>query len=244
MNVLPHLVRSIVLAAALAPTVRAATIFSYSFWAYDQYPGNSPYYSHYQVARSGNLGITVASIGLYDGGWPTTTTGNSDSHVMTFLNGTDANSGTLRSVGWHYFEMTFNEATQIANLRMDGNTLRTGVYTGTPAAFGFVLHDYYGGTQETVIDDFQFRIDGNLVYEQDFESATLDSNWSIARLDAGTYIASGDTSNPRTGNGALAIGATTGGNLAASISFVAIPEPSLGWSIGLASLMFAFRRRR
>ena len=115
-----------------------------------------------------------------------------------------------------------------ASLLVDGSTIRSGTYANTPTHFLVVFHDYYGGVQESVIDDFEYRLNGSLIYQQGFESPTLDNRWSVTRLDAGTYVSSGDSTTPHTGAGALALGATTGGQLANIVSFALVPEPSIG----------------
>ena len=115
-------------------------------------------------------------------------------------------------------------------------------YSQTPAFFRFVLHDHIGGPQESVIDDFEYRINGSLVYQQGFESSTLDSNWIISRQDPGTYISSDDTSLAHSGVGGLALGSTNSNNNAAIITFV--PEPSSLALVGLSGLAVAFKRKR
>jgi len=120
---------------------------------------------------------------------------------------------------------------------MDGSTILSGPYNVVPSTFYFGIHDYYGGTQETVIDDFEVKLNGSLVYQQNFESTTMPDGWSISGLNPGTYINSGDPSTPHSGSGSLAIGATTGGDLGASIAFdlSSIPEPS-SIILGIAAL--------
>ncbi len=195
----------------------------FSFMAYDQYPGNSPYYSHY-AARDAS-GTPVAGINHLDRGWGFSTTGNSAYHVQTEIEGIGTNPRPLRTAGWHEYELHFNELTKIARILMDGNLIQSGSYSQKPEDFAFGFHDYYGGAQETVIDNFRFWVNDTLVYTQDFETSTLDASWKVEWTSSGTYAASGDPTTPFEGIGALALGATTGGNLFASISYT--PDPSL-----------------
>lgn len=201
--------------ALCGSSLSAATTVSYSFWAYDQYAGNSPYYSHYQVSTF-DPAVVVARIDLNDSG--------NAGYVTPGIESVGSIYGPARSIGWHQYEFSFDELTKTASVLMDGNTIQSASYTNDPSVFRFGFHDYYGGVQESVIDDFQFRLDGVLVYQSSFESPTLDSNWTVNYQQTGTYITSGDPSSPHSGSGALALGATTGGNLNASVYFV--PEPS------------------
>jgi hypothetical protein len=216
-------------------SLSAATTVSYSFWAYDQYAGNSPYYSHYQVLGV-DPALVVAKIDLNDSGNPNA------GYVTPGIESVGSIYGPARSIGWHQYEFAFNELTKTATVLMDGNTILSASYANAPSIFGFGFHDYYGGVQESVIDDFQFRLDGILVYQSSFESPTLDSNWTVNYQQTGTYITSGDPSSPHSGSGALALGATTGGNLNASVYFV--PEPSALILGGITILGFCARRRR
>ena len=69
------------LAFALAATASNAATMSLSFWGYDQYAGNTLYYSHYEVTTD-ELGTPIASIDLYDRGWGNTPGGKSAYHYM------------------------------------------------------------------------------------------------------------------------------------------------------------------
>ncbi len=200
-----------------------ATTMSFSFMAYDQYPGHSPYYSHYAARDAG--GTPVAGIDHLDRGWGFSTTGNSAYHVQSNIEGLGTSPRPLRTAGWHEYELHFNEATKVTRILMDGNLIQSRSYSPKPQDFAFGFHDYYGGVQETVIDNFRFWVNDTVVYTQDFETPTLDSSWSVDWLTSGTYFGSGDPTTPFEGIGALALGATTGGNLFASISYT--PDPSL-----------------
>lgn len=231
--------------AILSICSASAATSTISFWGYDQSAGSTPYYSHYQVFNA-DPDTPIATIDLYDAGWGFHTTGNSSSHVMASIDNQYANSGIARSVGWHKYEMNFNDITMSGSLLVDGSTIRTGSYTSNPTDFRFVFNNSSGGIRETVIDDFQYWINGGLVYQQGFESSVLDSGWSIERLDSGTYITSGDTSTPHSGIGSLALGDSVAGASANIITFdlTSVPEPSSGL-IGLsATLALSLRRRR
>lgn len=212
---------------ALAGTASNAAIISLSFWGYDRYAGSTPYYTHYQVSAD-TPEPAIASIDLYDSGWGNTPGGKSAYHYMSLIEDAYNNTGLARSIGWHHYELVFNDLTMAASLLVDGSTIRQGTYARIPTHFLVVFHNSYGSIQEAVIDDFEYRLNGALVYQQGFESSTLDAGWSITRLDAGTYISSGDPTTPHTGSGALALGASTGGQRANIISFdlTSVPEPS------------------
>lgn len=232
------------MAFALAASASQAATMSISLWAYDQAAQNTPYYSHFQVTTD-DPEIQSAAVNLLDRGWGYSTTGWSSYHVFTAIDGAGIAPNTIRSIGWHKYEFTFNELTRMATILMDGNTLQSGVYNNDPTTFRFFFHDYYGGIQESVIDDFEYRINGSLVYSQNFDSATLDSGWT-PHPSAGTYIASGDTSNPRSGSGALALGATTGGQVANSITFdlTSVPEPTTNMMALCALIGLVMHRAR
>ena len=217
------------LAFALAATVSNAATISLSFWGYDRYAGSTPYYTHYQVTTV-TPEPAIASIDLYDSGWGNTPGGKSAYHYMSSIEDAYNNTGLARSIGWHHYEFVFNNLTMAASLLADGSTIRTGTYANIPKSFLVVFHNSYGSIQEAVIDDFEYRLNGSLIYQQGFESSTLDAGWSITRLDAGTYITSGDPTTPHTGTGALALGASTGGQRANIIAFdlTSVPEPSTG----------------
>jgi hypothetical protein len=209
-----------------------AATTSISFWAYDQYAYNSPYYSHYGVSNATNT-ITIASIDLNDRWWGFSTTLTSAYHVSPFIQSNEGTLGPLRSVGWNQYAFIFNESNKTSSILMDGNTIHSGTYVNSPELFYFGFHDYYGGAQETVIDDFQMRINGTLVYQQGFDGTVLPDGWYVSRQDGGTYIAYGDTTTVHSGTGSMALGATAGGNLFSSIAFdltsvsdpTSVPEP-------------------
>ena len=214
---------------ALAGTASNAATISLSFWGYDRYAGSTPYYTHYQVTTN-TPEPAIASIDLYDSGWGNTPGGKSAYHYMSSIEDVYNNTGLARSIGWHHYELVFNDLTMAASLLVDGSTIRTGTYANIPTKFNVVFHNSYGTIQEAVIDEFEYRLNGSLLYQQGFESSTLDAGWSITRLDAGTYISSGDPTTPHTGAGALALGASTGGQRANIITFdlTSVPEPSTG----------------
>ena len=244
----PHstalIIAAIILSQLAANHSNAATI-SLSFWGYDQYAGSTPCYSHYQVTTD-DPSVLIASTDLYDSGWGNNPGGNSSYQYMSSIENSFNNTGIARSVGWHQYEFIFNDLTMAASLMVDGNTIRTGAYANTPTTFHFVFHDYYGGVQKTVIDDFEYRLNGSLIYKQDFESSTLESGWSITHVDAGTYVSSGDSSTPHTGIGALALGSTTGGQWACyvALDLTSVPEPSALILGGITILGCCLRRKR
>lgn len=227
--------------AILSSGIASAATSSISFWGYDQAAGSTPYYSHYQVF-SADPNTPIASMDLYDSGWGFPTS----SHVITSIANLYVDSGVSRSVGWHYYEMNFNDITMSGSLLVDGNMARSGSYSHNPTDFRFVFNNSSGGIQETVIDDFQYWINGSLVYQQSFESSTLDSGWSIERLDSGTYISSGDPSTPHSGIGSLALGDSVAGASANIITFdltsVPVPSSALAGVLGLS--LTWFRRKK
>lgn len=225
---------ALVVGISLASILSAnAASFSYSFWHYDQYAGSTPYYSHFQIGASTywDTPPTVLGVNLNHG----------NPYVYTHLEGVDFQS-IARSIGWHQYVFSFDNLTMAANIAMDGNTIFSGSYTEPPVCFRFVLHDHLGGPQETVIDDFQYRINGNLVYQQSFETGTLDSNWIISRQDVGTYVTSGDPTLPHSGTGSLALGSTNWNNNAVIVTFV--PEPSSMGLIVFSTLGLLVKRKR
>jgi hypothetical protein len=212
---------------AFTAVASSAATTSISFWAYDQHAQNSPYYSHYGVSDSADT-VTITRIDMNDRGWGFSTTGTSSYHVSTYIESNGTTPRPLRSIGWHQYEFIFNDITKTASILMNGNIIHGATYVNTPGHFNFGFHDYYGGTQETVIDDFQMRINGTLVYQQGFDGTTLPDGWYVSHQDGGTYTASGDTTTVHSGTGSMALGATTGGNLFSSIAFdlTSVPEPS------------------
>ena len=141
--------------------------------------------------------------------------------------------------------MEWDDSTMTIALSVDGDTLRTGTYTGLPTFFRFVFNGSGGVGQETVIDDFRYSVNGSLVYQQGFESGTLGSGWTVTRQDSGTYVSSGDPSEVHDGTGALALGVSSAGGDAAIVVFdlTSVPEPSVAVA-GLLGLGFFARRRR
>jgi hypothetical protein len=91
------------------------------------------------------------------------------------------------------------------------------------------------------MDDFVVSYDGNIVYEQGFDTGALDSAWVVTRVDSGGYVTSGDTSNPRTGAGAMALG-----NRPTGIAFDlrTVPEPGVALLSVLGACVGIARRRR
>lgn len=222
--------------AFTAVSASAASI-SYSFWAYDQAAGATPYYSHYQVgSTTDDLDPLVddPSLARID-------LNNFSSDVSTSIEGGAFQVSASRSIGWHKYEFSFDEDTFTATILLNNTPIHTAALVQTPGFFRFVFHDYFGGIQESVIDDFEYRVDGNLVYATSFEDSSLDSNWIISRQDAGTYATSGDQSIAHTGSGALALGDTNFNNTAVIVTFV--PEPST-MIFGVAGLALVMRRSR
>jgi hypothetical protein len=223
---------------ALSAVSASAASVSYSFWAYDQAAGSTAYYSHYQVGSSTddiNPFVGDPSMARID-------LNNFNSNVATSIEGSAFQVSASRSVGWHKYEFNFDDATSTATILLNATPIHSAALVQTPGFFRFIFHDYFGGIQESVIDDFEYRVDGNLVYTTSFEDSSLDSNWIISRQDAGTYIASGDSSHAHTGSGGLALGDTNSNNTAVIITFV--PEPSSSALTLIASTLLLGRRRR
>jgi hypothetical protein len=220
------------------PSSAASTI---TFWAFDALTSSSPYYQHYKVTTT-NPEIVVASIDLYDDGWGITSTGKSSSHYMASVADQHANTGVARTVGWHFYQMSFDALTMTASLFVDNVNIRNGTYIDTPTNFQFFYH-HRRNTHEVVIDEFKYYIDGNLVFQDNFDTTTLHPAWSIIRQDSNTYTVSGDTTNPRSGIGALAMGSTGFNSAAITLDLTAVPEPSTGL-LGLASCLLLMKRSR
>lgn len=223
--------------ALLTVTKSESASYSYSFWHFDQAAGSTPYYSHFQIGSTGD-GIDL----VYNPSLATVDLNHGNPSVYTSIENSTSTAVASRSVGWHRFEFRFDQPTSMATIFRDGVAIQSSSYSQTPWFFRFVFHDHIGGPQESVIDDFEFRIDGNLVYQQGFESPTLDSNWIVSRQDPGTYLSSGDTSNPHSGIGSLALGSTTSNNVAPIITFV--PEPTSAALAGFSILGLLVRRKR
>lgn len=226
--------------------ITASTTVSVSFWAYDQAAQNTPYYSHFSVTRNdapnfwngGGTPETVAIVSLLDNGWGYSESGWSSYHVFADIGVTGTIPHSLRSIGWHNYEFSFNRLTGGATIAMDGNLIQQGTFTGPLNWFSF---NYNGHTQETVIDDFVIRHDGSIVYQQTFDSSSLDSGWVVTRLDSGAYVTSGDTSTPHSGTGALALGANVAGVV---FDLNSVPEPSSFALIGFSVMGLTLRRKR
>lgn len=230
------LTASALLALLVAP-VHAAS-YSYSFWAYDQAAGSTFYYSHFQVGSTTD-GLdpftddpSLAIIDLNHG----------TSGIHTSIESSTPTITASRSVGWHQYEFRFDDDTSTATILLDNAPIQTSAYVQTPGFFRFVFHDHLGGSQESVIDDFEYRVDGVLVYQNGFETGSLDSNWIISRQDPGTYVTSGDPSLAHSGFGGLALGDTNSNNNAVIVTFV--PEPSSALlAVGGLSVVLLKRRR-
>lgn len=210
---------------------------SYSFWAYDQAAGSTFYYSHFQIGTTTdgvNPMLADPSIALID-------LNHGNPSVYTTIESGTPQASASRSVGWHRYEFNFDANTSTATILLDDTPIHSAAYAQTPGFFRFVFHDHLGGSQESVIDDFEYRVDGVLVYQNGFEAGSLDSNWVISRQDAGTYVTSGDTSLAHSGFGGLALGDTNSNNNAVIVSFV--PEPSTALLVfgGLSTVLL--RRR-
>lgn len=217
-------------------TCQAAS-YSYSFWAYDQAAGSTFYYSHFQVGSTTDgldpftANPSLAIIDLNHG----------TSGIHTSIESSTPTITAARAVGWQHYEFNFDATTSTATILLNSSPIHSAAYTQTPGFFRFVFHDHLGGSQESVIDDFEYRIDGVLVYQNGFETGPLDSNWIISRQDLGTYVTSGDPSLAHSGAGGLALGDTNSNNNAVIVTFV--PEPSSALLM-LGGLSTAFLRRR
>jgi hypothetical protein len=236
--------QKVFLLCLLIPGSASAATSQITFWAYDQHAGGSPYYSHYQVTTA-DYEDSVGTVDLYDSGWGNMYPGNSAFHYMASIEALYANTGISRSIGWHEYGMEWDDSTMTISLSVDGNTLRTGTYTGIPAFFRFVFNGSGGVGQETVIDDFRYSINGTLIYQQGFESGTLGAGWTVIRQDSGTHVSSGDTSTVHEGSGSLALGVSSPGGDAAIVvlDLASVPEPSVA-VLGMLGLGLVARRRR
>jgi hypothetical protein len=233
---------------AALPNAQAA-IVNVSFHAYDQSAQNTSYYSHYGVTS--DLGVpgwygagddvseVVGIVNLMDSGWGFSSTSTSSFHVMTRIDAARNSPRPLRSIGWHQFSFVFDTNIQTMSILMNGTEIQNGTYTNPITWFMFA---YNGGSgRETVMDDFSVTWDGNVVYEQGFNSSTLDPAWVVTRTDSGGYATSGDTSNPFTGSGALALGGNVSG---VAFNLASVPEPSSALLTALGCMVaVSFRRR-
>lgn len=121
---------------------------------------------------------------------------------------------------------------------MDANVIQSGAYAQSVNWFMF---DYNGYSQESLMDDFVVSYDGNIVYQQDFDTASLDSAWIVTRQDSGGYVTSGDTSNPHSGAGALALGSRPSG---IAFDLRTVPEPTSATLALLGAAIACATRRR
>jgi len=242
-------VRPSILAILFSTPCSYGAIVNVSFHAYDQSAESTPYYSHYGVTS--DLGVpgwygagdedseVVSIVNLMDSGWGFSESTTSSYHVMTRIDADRNSPRPLRSVGWHEFAFVFDTSIQSMSITMNGIEIQNGTYTTPITWFMFA---YNGGAgRETVIDDFTVTWDGNQVYEQNFDSSTLDPAWAVTRTDSGGYVTSGDTSNPYSGTGALALGGNVSG-IAFDLSTVPEPSSAILASFG-ALLAISFRRR-
>jgi hypothetical protein len=239
-----HICASTILAVTVAS--QAATV-NISFYGYDQAAQSTPYYSHFSI--SSDLGVprwygsgdgipqVVGIVNLYDSGWGFSATGNSSSHVMTRIDTSPNAPRALRSVGWHQYSFSLNTLTNQMQILMDGNVMQSGAYAQPVNWFMF---NFNGFSQESLMDDFVVSYDGNVFYQQGFDTASLDSAWIVTRQDSGGYVTSGDTSNPRTGVGALALGNRPNG---IAFDLRSVPEPSVAF-FAVLGVGFGIARRR
>ena len=240
-----HICASTILALTVASQ---AAIVNISFYGYDQAAQNTPYYSHFSISSDTGVpgwygsgdGIphVVGVVNLYDSGWGFSATGNSSFHVMSRIDTSSNAPRALRSVGWHQYSFSLNTLTNQMQILMDGNVIQSGAYAQPVNWFMF---NFNGFSQESLMDDFVVSYDGNVVYEQGFDSASLDSAWVVTRQDSGGYVTSGDTSNPRTGAGAMALGGRPSG-IAFDLRTVPEPTTAILSALGLVTLC-ATRRR-
>jgi hypothetical protein len=241
--------RIIIASTVLAVTaeIQAATV-SVSFFAYDQAAQSTPYYSHFGVTN--DVGVpgwygagdgvpqVVSIVNLMDSGWGYRDTGTSSYHVMSKIGTTPNYPRPLRSVGWHEYGFIFNTLTNSMNVMMDGNVIQSGTYSGPVNWFMFAFN---GHSQESVMDDFVVSYDGNVVYQQGFDTASLDAAWVVTSGDPGGYVTSGDTSNPHSGAGALAMGSNVAG---IAFDLTTVPEPGVAVLAVLGTCVGMARRRR
>jgi hypothetical protein len=232
---------------AVAAETKAATV-SVSFFAYDQAAQSTPYYSHFGVTSDVGVpgwygagdGIpeVVSIVNLMDSGWGFRDSGTSSYHVMSKIGATPNDPRPLRSVGWHEYGFIFNTTTNSMNVMMDGNVIQTGTYSGPVTWFMFAFN---GHSEESLMDDFVVSYDGNVLYQQGFDTASLDPAWVVTRIDAGGYVTSGDTSRPHSGAGALSLGSNVSG---IAFNLTTVPEPSVALLAVLGTCFGIARRKR
>jgi hypothetical protein len=185
---------------------------SISWWHYDQYAQNSPYYTWMGLETVPKA--DVGSFALLDAGWGYTLPDrNSSYHVKGYNQSARTFPGPLRSIGWHKYEVIVDSTSNTTNLFWDDSLILSSVTVGNPSLFYFVMHDYYGLVQETVIDDFEVRVNGYTIYQQGFDDLALPSGWfptGQSRIPLspipGTYYSPGDTTNVLSGTGSMAVG--------------------------------------
>jgi hypothetical protein len=203
-----------------------------TFSAYDQDGENTPYYNTFGLTT--DLTITqpdLAGIELDDSGYqdPYVTVQDDAQSTWDWIN-----SSALRSVGWHQYEFSLNSTTDVYSIYMDGGLIQSATYSlnsSSPLYFYMMYHDYYQGTNVSLIENLSVTFNNQTVFQDNFESSTLNSAYTVDRLDSGTYINSG--------GGELQIGNVGSGNVAATLSIpVSVPEPST-WAmiiVGIGSL--------
>lgn len=240
-----HICASTILAVTAAS--QAATV-NISFYAYDQAAQSTPYYSHFSTSSDTGVpgwygsgdGVpqVVSIVNLYDSGWGFSATGNSSYHVMTRIDTSPNVPRALRSVGWHQYSFSFNTLSNQMQILMDGNVIQSGAYAQPVNWFMF---NFNGHSQESLMDDFVVSYDGNVVYQQGFDTASLDPAWVVTRRDSGGYVTSGDTSRPHSGAGALALGSNVSG---IAFDLRTVPEPGVAIFTVLGACAGIARRRR
>jgi hypothetical protein len=235
-----------ILGVLITSPLHAVGYISISFWAFDQFAGGTPYYSHYSVTRNDSSNFwngagtpeTVCIVNMHDSGWGYSETVRSSYHAEAVIGSTGNQHAALRNVGWHNFVYTFDLITNISSISMDGNLIQQGAFSGPLNWFSF---NYNGRSYESIIDDFAIRHDGSVIYSQQFESSSLDEGWIVSRLDSGAYVNFNDNSNPRSGSGSLALGGNVSGIV---FDLNSVPEPSAVVLSGISIMALCLRRKR